>query len=116
MVLCQQHYNIGAGRQGTAAAYDLGKWGDAANVVMVGHNGDTALHSANRINNLLGRDIATGVPLDVQDHAAVVESLKPVDVCICGTPFIYILPCTEATLEAGTNMVDFGGHTDTVLK
>ena len=107
---------VGAGRQGVATAYDLAKWGDAANVVLADINGDAAIRSAARINRLLGKNVATGVQLDVRNYGALVELLKPMDVYLCGTPFIYILDCTKAAIETKTGMVDYGGHTETVLK
>ena len=107
---------VGAGRQGVATAYDMAKWGDAANVVLADINGDAAIRSAVRINRLLGKNVATGVQLDVRNYGALVELLKPMDVYLCGTPFIYILDCTKAAIETKTGMVDYGGHTETVLK
>ena len=106
---------IGAGRQGTATAYDLAKWGDAASIILADFHGDVALRSAERINRLIGEDLASGVQINVNDYAALVELLKPVDVLVCGTPFIFIPICTKAAIETGTGMVDYGGHTATVL-
>ena len=105
---------VGAGRQGTASAYDMAKWGDAASVLLADYDGEAAAGNAERINKLLGVNIATSAQIDVSDHDALVKLLKPVDVFICGTPFVYIIACAEAAIEAGTSLVDFGGHTDTV--
>ncbi len=110
-----QYAVVGAGRQGTAAAYDMAKWGDAAHVVLADYNREIAEHGAATINRLLGRQVASAVQIDVRDRAALVELLKPIDVMICGTPFVFIMDCTHAAIEAETSMVDLGGHTDTVL-
>ena len=111
------HYAaVGVGRQGTAAAYDMAKWGDAASIRLADANAEVAVQAARRINQLVGREIATGTRIDVSDHDTLVEFLKPVDVVLCATPFVFIPGCTRAAIEAGTSMVDLGGHTPTVLQ
>lgn len=111
-----QYGVIGAGRQGTAAAYDMAKFGDAARVLLADYDGQAAARAAQRINNLLGQPIAEGIQLDVRDHAALVDALRPLDVALFAVPFIFLLDATRAALEAGTSLVDLGGHTDTVLQ
>ncbi len=110
-----QYAVLGAGRQGTAAAYDLAVHGEAEHIVLADYSLDVAQQAAQRINHLAQRDVAEGIQLDVRDYQAVVNILRPVDVCLLGVPFIYILDCTRAAIEAQTSVVDFGGHTDTVL-
>ncbi len=111
------HYAIiGAGRQGTATAYDLAKWGDAASVLLADVNAGAAAVAAARVNSLIGGEIATSTQVDVRDVDALIDILRPIDVFVCGTPFVYIMNCTQAAIEAGAGMVDFGGHTDTVLR
>ncbi len=107
---------IGAGRQGVATAYDMAKMGDAQSVLLADYDGDVAKRAAERINRLLGTDIATSAQVDAGDYDAVVKLLGPIDVLLCGTPFIYILNCTKAAIATGTSMVDYGGHTATVMK
>ena len=106
---------VGAGRQGTAAGYDLAVRGRAASVVMIDVHDPVAERSADRINRLAGREVASGQCVDVSDHEALVETLAPLDVYVCAVPFLFIPGCTRAAIEAGTSMVDLGGHTDTVL-
>jgi lysine 6-dehydrogenase len=111
------HYAvIGAGRQGTAAAYDMAAWGDAASIVLADYNAEQAARAAERINRLIGRPIARGVQLDASQQAAVAQLLEPVDVCLAAVPFVFLMTCTRAALQAGASLVDLGGHTDTVLK
>ncbi len=113
------HYHyavVGAGRQGVAAAYDMAKWGDAASVLLVDASRDLAARAAERINQLIGRPVASAAQIDARDHGALVELLSPVDVFLCAVPFVFILGCTRAAIEARTSMVDLGGHTETVLR
>jgi lysine 6-dehydrogenase len=49
---------IGAGRQGTAAAYDLMRWGEAERVVLADADADVAQASAGRVNKALNTSIA----------------------------------------------------------
>ncbi|MCC7210076.1 MAG: saccharopine dehydrogenase NADP-binding domain-containing protein [Anaerolineae bacterium] len=107
---------VGAGRQGVAAAYDMARFGDAASVLLADADADAARRAAERINRLIGRPIATSAQVDARDHNALVALLEPVDVFVCGTPFVFLLGCTHAAIESRTGMVDLGGHTDTVLK
>ncbi len=113
----QYHYAVvGAGRQGVAAAYDMAKWGDAASILLVDANYSAASQAAERIAQLTGHPNVSAAQVDVLDHNALVECLKPVDVFLCGTPFRMIPLCMQAAVEAQTSMVDLGGHTDTVLR
>ncbi|MCA0453913.1 MAG: saccharopine dehydrogenase NADP-binding domain-containing protein [Chloroflexi bacterium] len=113
----QYHYAVvGAGRQGVAAAYDIAKWGNAGSVLLADTNGDLATRAAERINNLIGHKVASATQIDTRDYSVLVELLKPIDVFLCAVPFVFILDCTRAAIEARASMVDLGGHTDTALK
>ena len=115
--MTETHYAVvGAGRQGTAAAYDMAKYGDAASILMADHKGELAARAAERINQLIGREIATSAVVDVRDVDALAALLQPVSVFLCSTPLLYIMDCTRAAIQSATSMVDLGGHTDTVLK
>lgn len=107
---------IGSGRQGTAAAYDLARFGGASGVLLADIDEVAAHAAATRLNRLLGAEVAQPRQLDARDYDAVVALLQGVDVAICGTPFVYILPVTHAAIQAGASLVDFGGHTPTVFR
>jgi len=105
---------LGAGRQGTAAAYDLARFGDAAQVVLADVNPAAAEAAAQRVNRLLSRDVARGVQLDVQDAAALVDALRTADVCLSAVPYAFNLSITHAAIAAGCGMCDLGGNTEIV--
>ena len=69
---------LGAGRQGTAAAYDLAKFGDARRIILFDIDHDTAKKSAQRINQLIGRDVAVGLELDVSNQDSVTKSIQQI--------------------------------------
>ena len=106
---------VGAGRQGTAAAFDLAVRGDADAIVLADIDGTRAAASAARVNQLAGRDVATGRALDATDHQALVEFLRPLDAAIGAVSYKLNLGFAEAAIEAGTDWCDLGGNTAVVL-
>jgi len=106
---------IGAGRQGTAAAFDMAKWGGAEAVLLADRSIDAARMASERINELIGRDVAQWVDIDAGMHEELVRLVRPLDAFLCATPYALIPACTRGAIEAGTGMVDLGGHTPTVL-
>ena len=102
---------LGAGRQGTAAAYDLAVRGEAASIVLADVDQGRAEAAAARVNELAGRPVARGVRLDATDSPALLEFLKPLDVAIGAISYKLNLGFTEAALQAGTDWCDLGGNT-----
>jgi lysine 6-dehydrogenase len=50
---------VGTGRQGTAAAYDMAKWGNAESILLTDYDLERAAHAAEWVNRLMGREVAT---------------------------------------------------------
>jgi lysine 6-dehydrogenase len=105
---------VGAGRQGTAAAYDLIKHGGAERVVIGDQDAAIATRAASRVNRLLGSSAAESAAVDASHRRSLSKFLAPLDVFVCAVPYAFLLQCTRTAIEAGTGMVDLGGHTDTV--
>jgi lysine 6-dehydrogenase len=105
---------LGSGRQGTAAGYDMARWGDAEKVIMADYNEKTARSSADRINRLLGKNIAEGHFVDVTDLQSVKQVISGVDAILSAVPYYYNLELTKAAIEAGAHMADLGGNTEIV--
>ncbi|MGD9100589.1 MAG: saccharopine dehydrogenase C-terminal domain-containing protein [Anaerolineae bacterium] len=103
---------LGAGRQGTAAAYDMARWGDARRVILADRDETIAQEAAARVNGLMGQTIAEPAPVDVNDQAAVEGLLSGVDACLSAVPYFYNLGLTQAALQAGAHLCDLGGNTD----
>ncbi len=55
---------LGAGRQGTAAAYDLAMRGSAESIVLADLDLNTAENAAITVNNLVGKNIAHPARID----------------------------------------------------
>ena len=105
---------LGAGRQGTACAYDMLKFGDADSVVLADLSLEGAQAAAARVNALLQTDQARGVELDVTDLRAVTSFLEGVDAFLSAVPYYYNVGITRAAVQAGASMCDLGGNTDLV--
>lgn len=109
------HYIIlGSGRQGTAAAYDLAKFGDAEQIVLADFKEEVAVQAAARINRLIGREVAQGVFLDVTDYPSLLLRLKGMDVALSAVTYYHNLSISRACLESGVSLCDMGGNTDVV--
>jgi lysine 6-dehydrogenase len=107
---------IGSGRQGTAAAYDLGKFGEADYLLLVDSDDTQASVAAERVNRLLNSEIAEAQTLDAGDVKAVSKTLKDhaIDVILSGAPYFYNLNLTHAAISAKAGMTDLGGNSQVV--
>jgi lysine 6-dehydrogenase len=110
------HYLIiGSGRQGTAAAYDLARFGAAASIKMADVRAETAQAAAERVNRLVGRPVASSLVLDAADPVALRQALQNVDVALSAVTYYFNLGITQACIESGVSLCDMGGNTDVVL-
>jgi lysine 6-dehydrogenase len=107
---------LGAGRQGTAAAYDMAKFGQASKVTIGDVDLKQARHAANHVNRLVGRKIAEGTRVDVRRPTQIKRFLTGVDAFLSAVPYYYNLEVAKAAIAARANMCDLGGHTGIVRK
>jgi lysine 6-dehydrogenase len=105
---------LGAGRQGTACAYDMIKFGEADSVVLADQSLAAAKAAAARVNRLLGTEKAQAIELNVMDHDALVAVLHGRDAFLSAVPYYLNLDITRAAVQAGASMCDLGGNTDLV--
>lgn len=106
---------LGAGMQGTAAGYDMARFGADA-VRMLDVDAARAKAAADRINTLVGRNVAVGEGVDARDHSAVVRALTGVRCVLSGAPYYLNEGLAKAAIEAGSSFGDLGGNTDVVWK
>lgn len=107
---------LGAGRQGTACAYDMIRFGEAESVLLADQSLDAAQAAAARINRMLATDKARAIRLDVSDGEAVERALDGIDAFLSAVPYYYNLGIAKAAVRAGASMCDLGGNTDLVLE
>ncbi len=102
---------LGAGRQGTAAAYDIARWGEAELVILADVRLETAQAAARRVNQLLDRTVVEARHLDVSNLPAVEALLQGVDSVLSAVPYYMNIELTQAAIGAGASFCDLGGHT-----
>lgn len=105
---------IGAGRQGIAAAYDMAKFGEAEEVLLVDINKTAVEEGVKLINDLLERKIATPIRADVNDIEKLASVLKGVTSFLSAVPYQFNPNLTQLAIRVGANMCDLGGNTDIV--
>jgi lysine 6-dehydrogenase len=105
---------LGGGRQGTAAAYDMARFGDAKEVLIADINLEAAQKSAARVNELVGKEIAKAQQVDTTNHTQLKVFLSKVDSFLSAVPYWHNLAITQAAIEARACMTDLGGNTDLV--
>jgi lysine 6-dehydrogenase len=105
---------LGAGRQGTAAAYDLVKFGEADRVTLADRELSVAQAASERVNHLTARSIVDAIALDVRDEQAVREALRDRTVALSAVPYYFNLPLTKLAIESGASFCDLGGNTEIV--
>lgn len=102
---------LGAGRQGTAAAYDMARWGDARRIILADYDLEIARKAAQRVNALIGAPVAEPAQVDATDLNALVRLLSGVDSFLSAVPYYYNLDITRVAVKVGASMCDLGGHT-----
>jgi lysine 6-dehydrogenase len=107
---------LGSGMQGTATAYDMARFGDAATILM----GDVDLEQANRnaarVNELVGSAICDAKCVDALDEAELSAFLEPVDVVASCVPYWMHPRIAPIAIQTNTSMIDMGGDTEVTLE
>lgn len=109
---------LGAGKQGTAAAYDFLKFGNAEEVILGDASQAAADRAAAKLCELLPdkADRVTARQIDATDSEALVEFLHPVHTLLSAVPYFMHPSVAVAAIAARTNMCDLGGNTGVALR
>lgn len=105
---------IGAGRQGTASAYDFVKFGDSEKVLLIDNNFSSAEKAAAHVNKLTGKNVCVPIEADVTNIEKIKELLADIDSAVSAVPYYFNEALTKAAIESGTNFIDMGGNTEVV--
>jgi lysine 6-dehydrogenase len=105
---------LGAGRQGTAAAFDMARFGDAKQVLIGDISLEAAQKSAARVNRMIGAPVAEPRRVDVTKRDLLKAFLDPVDSFLSAVPYWNNPGITRVAIEAKACMTDLGGNTDLV--
>ncbi len=103
---------LGAGRQGTASAYDMARWGEAGRVILIDRELGIAERAAQRVNHLIGANIAEAAQGEATDMAALERLLTGVHAFVSAVPYYYNLDITKVAVKVKACMCDLGGNTD----
>jgi lysine 6-dehydrogenase len=105
---------IGSGRQGTAAAYDMARWGEAKKIILIDKDLSIAERAAKRVNRLVGSNVAEAQQAEVTDSPALERKLAGVKAFVSAVPYYYNLDITRVAVKIKASMCDLGGNTDIV--
>lgn len=105
---------IGAGRQGLSAAYDMGRFGEAKEILLYDIDSQVAESGATRLNTLLKSNIVRGHGLDASDASQLKKALSGVNATLSAVPYPLNPLITKIAIECGSSLCDLGGHTETV--
>ena len=103
---------LGSGRQGTAAAYDLAKFGNADKITMADINIDIAKAASERVNKLTNQDLCDYSVVNVTNKNDLINLLDSCDLVISCVPYFFNLEILKVAISTKTHMVDLGGHTN----
>ena len=108
---------LGSGRQGTAAGFDMGRFGDAEVVWMLDSELAQAEKAAARVNGLLGKPLARAATADASDPHSVAGWLRQEKITsfLSAVPYFFNLGLTHAAIESGAGMTDLGGNSEVVF-
>jgi lysine 6-dehydrogenase len=94
----------------------MARWGDAKRVLLCDMDQTAAERAAQRVNQLVGRQVAEAAQVEVTDLAAVERALNEVDAFVSAVPYYYNLDITQVAVKIKASMCDLGGNTDIVRK
>ena len=108
---------IGTGRQGTAALYDIIKFANPKQILLLDSNQESLDRCINKISKVLEFNIPIeSHVIDIENNSNLINLLKPYDIMLSAVPYFYNLQLTKIAIKSKTSMVDLGGHTKNVIQ
>ncbi len=101
---------VGAGRQGTCAAYDLARLEHVGAVVVVDYDEDRLAAAADLLDRLAPPAEIRFVPADATDRGALEAALRDVSAVVSAVPYVMGPGVCAAAIAAGAHAVDLGGN------
>jgi lysine 6-dehydrogenase len=103
---------LGAGMQGTVAAYDLAKFADPESVTLADAFLEQAQKSVNRVNGLLGTNLCASTHVNALDPKVLTSLLRGADVLLSCVPYWMHPKIADVAIATKTHMLDLGGNTE----
>ncbi len=107
---------VGAGRQGTASAYDLALNGNAELIYLIDENISAAEKAAFFVSEKSGFGKCVPVKSSATDEKTIANIFKEVDSVISAVPYYFNVLLTKLAVENGASFCDMGGNTEVVRK
>ena len=108
---------VGAGKQGTAAAYDLAQHAAAERITLADLDGARAEAAADRIDRLVGRKVCDAFAVDLSrpaERERLRDRMAEYDATLGAAGIPFNLALTDLAIAAGTHFADLGGATEVV--
>jgi lysine 6-dehydrogenase len=105
---------IGAGMMGTAAAYDMARNPNVTNLVIADADKKRAKQSAERVNRLSKRKIASAVEIDASNEKKAARLMAGHDAALSAVPYFFNVGLAKAAIEARCHFADLGGNNTVV--
>lgn len=105
---------LGSGRQGTAAAYDIARFGAPEVLLLVDAKLAQAQSAAERVREFIPAAPVNPQELDASEDRTLRRFLdeERVEVLLSGLPYAYNLTVAQTAIPLGVSMVDMGGNTE----
>lgn len=107
---------LGAGMQGTAAAYDLARFGSAHSILLGDARLEQAEKSAHRVNALVGRSVCQPFVVDAMNPMALGGWISQAKVLLSCVPFWMHPQIARVAIANGVSMCDLGGNTEVTME
>ncbi|HBE73914.1 MAG TPA: hypothetical protein DDW31_07520 [candidate division Zixibacteria bacterium] len=107
---------LGAGRQGLAIAYDLGRFCQASRIVLADRDPRLARQGASRVNRLLKRKLCLPARADASREPELRKLFQGADCVVSAVPYYCNLGAARAAIGAKAHFCDLGGNTGVVLR
>ena len=98
---------LGAGKQGTAALYDILLYGNPSHILLLDSSSQSIDLCLEKIKKIINTDVVVSCKIvDLNNESKIIELLKPYDVFLSAVPYFYNLHLTKIALKSKTSMVD----------
>jgi len=105
---------IGAGMMGTSAAYDMARSSGVTVVTVADTDKKRARESAERVNKLAKRKIASDVEIDASDKKKAARLMGDHNAALSAVPYFYNVDLAKAAIDARCHFADLGGNNTVV--
>lgn len=107
---------LGAGRQGLAIAYDLGKFCQASKIILADRDAGLARRGALRVNRLLKGRLCLPARADASREPELRRLFTGADCVVSAVPYYFNLGAARAAVASRAHFCDLGGNTGVVLR